>query len=392
MVNNKIGARAVIISMLLTFACTLSTANMSARTPENQKQTEAARASRAYQANAPSASREASATRFKGNIAQSRFEMTLRREGNSLNGSYFYAKSGSANALSLRGKIDASGNFTMQEFDSSGKQTGEFKGVWKEEQNQPGASLEGEWRKPNAREGQPFWASEQMLSFTNGARITNKQIKESFKAKRLDITAEYPELTGSENASGFNQLVKTRVTEETAEFKKQMLAVSAEDLKALPAGVNNYIDISYDIEHADNDLISVSFLESSFTGGAHPNYNYFTITYDLKNGRELSLAELFRPGAKYLEMLSAYAIKDLQSRKAPDSNENMGLAQDIFADGATPKAENYDRWNITKKGLMFTFDPYQVGPYAYGAHFVIVPYAKLKEIARPDGALAKMMK
>ncbi|HEX8920127.1 MAG TPA: DUF3298 domain-containing protein, partial [Pyrinomonadaceae bacterium] len=315
----------------------------------------------------PSIAQESSGTQFKGNVAQARFEMTLRREGNSLSGSYFYAKSGSANKLSLRGEIDASGQFTMQEFDSTGKQTGEFKGTWKDDPNQSGASLEGEWRKPNAKEGQFFFASEQMLSFTNGTQVVNRRINESVKAKRLDLSAEYPELTGGAHAAGFNQLVKSRITRELADFKKQMTALSAEDLKMLPAGVNNYLDIGYDIEYGDDDLISVSFLEGNFTGGVHPNYGYFTITYDLKAGRELKLSELFKPGAKYLEAVSAYATKDLQSRKMPDSDENMGLAQDIFADGATAKAENYQNWNITKKGLMFTFDPYQVGPFAAGS-------------------------
>jgi hypothetical protein len=335
---------------------------------------------------------ESAGTQFKGSVAQSKFEMTLRREGNNLSGSYFYAKSGSANKLSLRGEIDPNGNFTMQEVDSSGKQTGEFKGIWKDNPNQSGASLEGEWKKPGAKESQSFWAYEQTVSFTNGTRITNRQINESVKAKRLDLTAEYPELTGGTNAAGFNQIVKSRVTKELAAFRKQMMGLSAADLKMLPQGMNNYIDIGYNIEYADNDLISVSFLEGNFTGGAHPNYNYFTITYDLKNGRELKLSELFKPGAKYLEAVSAYATKDLQSRKMPDSNENMGLAQDLFADGATAKAENYQNWNITKKGLMFTFDPYQVGPYAAGSQTVIVPYAKLNEIAKADGVLMKMMK
>ncbi|HEX8138525.1 MAG TPA: DUF3298 domain-containing protein [Pyrinomonadaceae bacterium] len=339
-----------------------------------------------------SKAQDEAATQFKGSIAQARFEMTLRREDNSLSGSYFYLKSGSANKLSLRGEIDAKGQFTMQEFDSSGKQTGEFKGTWKDDPNQSGASLEGEWRKPNAKENQWFSASEQMLSFTNGTQVVNRRISESVKAKRLDLSAEYPELMGGANASGFNQLVKSRITNELAGFKKQMMAMSAEDLKMLPAGVNNYLDIGYNIEYADNDLISVSFLEGNFTGGVHPNYNYFTVTYDLKTGKELKLSELFRPGAKYLEAVSAYAIKDLQSRKMPESDENMGLAQDIFAEGATAKAENYQNWNLTKKGLMFTFDPYQVGPYAAGSQTVIVPYARLKEMAKPDGALMKMMK
>lgn len=335
---------------------------------------------------------ESAGTHFKGSVAQARFEMTLKREGNNLSGSYFYAKSGSANKLSLRGEIDSNGNFTLQEFDSSGKQTGEFKGTWKDEPEQSGASLEGEWKKPGAKEGQWFSASEQLVSFTNGTQIINRQLSESVKAKRLDLTAEYPELTGGTNVAGFNQLVKSRVTKELADFKRQMMSLSAADLKMLPQGVNNYMDIGYNIEYADNNLISVSFLEGNFAGGVHPNYNYFTITYDLKNGREIKLSELFKPGAKYLQAVSAYATKDLQGRKMPDSDENMGLAQDIFAEGATAKAENYRNWNITKKGLMFTFDPYQVGPYAAGSQTVIVPYSQLKEIAKADGALMKMMK
>lgn len=342
--------------------------------------------------NARSAAQDSGGTRFKGNIAQARFEMTLRRAGTELNGTYFYIKSGSASLLTLRGKIEANGNFTMQEFDSAGKQTGEFKGIWKEEPNQSGASLEGEWKKPNAKDWQAFWASEQMLFFSNSTQIINKQINESLKAKRIDLNAEYPELAGGANVSGFNQVVKTRINRDLADFKKAQMSLSAEDLKMFPEGMNSYIELSYNVEYADNDLISVSFLEGSFTGGAHPNYNTFTITYDLKNGKELKLAELFKPGSKYLEAVSAYAIKDLQSRKIPDSDENMGLAQDSFADGALPKAENYQSWNLTKKGLMFNFDPYQVGPYAVGPQTVIVPYAVLKEIARADGALAKMMK
>lgn len=331
-------------------------------------------------------------TYFKGSVAGVKVEMTLRRAGDQLQGSYFYTKSGPANPLSLRGRIDASGKFTMQEFDATGKQTGEFKGTWSDDPDQAGVLLEGQWNKPGGKEGQGFALYEQLASFTNGTRVVSRQMNESLKAKRLELSAEYPELTGGGNYSGFNQLVKTRVAKELADFKKQMMGVSAADLKMLPEGMNNYIEIGYDVEYADNDLISVNFLEGNFTGGAHPNYNYFTITYDLKNGRELKLAELFKPGAKYLEAVSAYATKDLQERKEPDSGENLGLAQDLFAEGATAKAENYQNWNITKKGLMFTFDPYQVGPYAAGSQTVIIPYARLREIARPGGLLERVAK
>jgi hypothetical protein len=372
MSGNKISVYVVVFLLLLTFARTSSATSGEFYTSFAQRQ--------------------AAETRFKGSVAQSRFEMNLRRDGERLSGSYFYIKSGSANHLKLSGTIDGSGKFTLQETDAAGKQTGEFTGIWAENTNEAGASLEGEWKKPKDKEAQFFVAREQMIYFARATQISASQVNETIKAKRLEMSAIYPYLTGTANAAGFNRLVKTRVTGELAAFKKLMMATAAEDLKYLPAGVNNYIDIGYDIEYADDDLISVSFLRSDFTGGAHPNYNFLTITYDLKNNREIKLGELFKPGTKYLGTLSAYAIKDLQSRKDAESGENRGLAQDIFADGAMPKPENYARWNITKKGLMFTFDPYQVASYAEGSQSVMIPYSALKSIARPDGALAKFMK
>ena len=336
--------------------------------------------------------RQTAETRFKGRIVQSRFEMNLRRDGERLSGSYFYIKSGGANALKLNGTIDRNGKFALRETDAAGKQTGEFTGVRKEDASDAGASLEGEWKKPKDKEAQSFAAREQMIYFAGATQIVAVPVNETIKAKRLEMSAVYPQLAGAANAAGFNRLVKTRVANEIAAFKKQMMTMSAEDLRMMPAGMNNYIDIGYDIEYADDDFISVNFVRSEFTGGAHPNYNFLTVNYDLKNNRELKLAELFKPGAKYLGTISAYATKDLRNRTFPDSSENLGLAQDVFADGALPKPENYARWSITKKGLLFTFDPYQVGPFAAGAQYVIVPYAALKSIARPDGALAKYVK
>jgi len=373
---------------MLAFACVFNAPNVNAGASGNQRQVKEAKGMISFQ----TGEQESGGTRFKGNISQARFEMVLWREGGELRGNYYYDKSGSANRLTLRGKIGADGSFTMQEFDSAGRQTGEFKGKWTDDPNDAGASLEGDWKKPGGGEAQSFIASEQMVFFTDGTQIVDRQIKESIKPRRLDLSAEYPELAGGANVAGFNQLVKSSVTGAFADFKKQMAELTAEDIKSLPSGINNYIDIGYNVEYADNNLISVSFLESTFAGGAHPNYDFYTITYDLKQGRELKLSDLFKPGARYLAAVSDYATRDLQSRKDPDSKENMGLAQDVFADGAKPTAENYARWNITRKGLMFTFDPYQVGPYAYGSQTVVIPYARLKDIARPDGVIARMAK
>ncbi len=41
---------------------------------------------------------------------------------------------------------------------------------------------------------------------------------------------------------------------------------------------------------------------------------------------------------------------------------------------------------------MFSFDPYQVGPYAAGRQAVIVPYSALKDILDPNSAVGPLMK
>ena len=143
------------------------------------------------------------------------------------------------------------------------------------------ASLEGDWLKPGqTSDGIGFYAFEQMVYFTN-TQMTTRGIKESIKLKKATLSAEYPELSGNANAAGFNQLANARVMRSLAEFKKDLAGVTAADIK-LMGEMGNYIDVGYDVEYADDDLISVNFGEDTFSGGAHPNHGTFTLTYDLK--------------------------------------------------------------------------------------------------------------
>ncbi|MEP6947609.1 MAG: DUF3298 domain-containing protein, partial [Acidobacteriota bacterium] len=320
------------------------------------------------------AAQERAGSLFSGTVGSAKVEMDIKRDGGTLTGSYYYRKSGSGNRLMLSGTISGDGSFTMQETDAAGKQTGEFTGKWIEDPNDSGVALEGEWLKPGQKaDGLGFYAFEQMVFFTS-TKITTREFKETIKAKKAELSAEYPELTGHPNAAGFNQLAKALAMRSIASFRKDLASLTAADVKQM-GEMGNYVDVGYNVEYADDDLISINFGEDTFEGGAHPNHGTFTLTYDLKAGREIKLADLFKPGAKYLTMIAAYALRDLKGRKDPESGENRGLAQDIFADGAKPIAENYKNWNITKKGLLFTFPQYQVASYADGPQTVIIPYS-----------------
>lgn len=318
---------------------------------------------------------------FRGYVSGTPIEMTLTRSGDKLSGSYLYTKIGKP--LKLEGTINADGNFTLTETDANGKKTGMFAGKWSEDKNSNGATLDGDWNKPSAKDDKlGFVAYEQIVEFTGAAKITSQGLKESNKPKRFDITVEYPQIAGIDAAVAgkFNALAKLKAMNQVARFKKDMLAMTAADLKMMSPDTNSYLEVNYDIEWATDKLVSIHFINSEFSGGAHPNYESATLNFDSTNGKEIKLADLFEPKSAYLKTISEYAIADLKSR-----GEDLTDAETIES-GAGAKPENYANWNLTNKGLMFTFDPYQVASYAAGMQTVIIPYDKLQSIMRKDVA------
>lgn len=148
------------------------------------------------------------------------------------------------------------------------------------------------------------------------------------------------------------------------------------------------LNVGYTVILAQDDLISIKFdVGSYYQGAAHPNSYSDVINFDLKNGKQLKLSDLFKPGSKYLQAVADYAIADLKKQ-----GKDKGLTDEEIQNGAAPQAKNYQSWNITRKGLNVTFDSYQVGPYAAGPQFVMVPYANLKEVINPDGPIAQFAK
>lgn len=319
--------------------------------------------------------------------------MKLVRTADRLNGSYYYQKVGTK--IDLRGSVDKDGNITLEEFDPAGKQTGIFKGLWQLKADDGLIIISGNWSKPPGEKGAEkktaFSLHEEPIAFSGDADIATKQIKESNKKLRYEVDARYPQLTGGTNPNfeKFNQAVRASVTKTVGDFKKEMASPDEQDTGGVETAGSD-ISISYTVALAQDDLISIELsVGSYYQGAAHPNSYTEVINYDLKNGKQLKLSDLFKPGARYLQAISAYCISDL--KKQSKAAEGM-LDDSSIASGAGPDPKNYQSWTITKKGLGIHFDPYQVGPYAAGPQFVSVPYATLKDLVNPDGPIAQFAK
>ncbi|HEX3184098.1 MAG TPA: DUF3298 domain-containing protein [Pyrinomonadaceae bacterium] len=327
---------------------------------------------------------------FKGSIGSTLdLQMKLVRNGDQLVGSYYYQKVGKI--IGLRGTVDKAGNLSLDEFDQSGKQTGMFKGLWTIDKEDGLITLAGNWSKPPGEKGDDkktaFSIHEEPISFTGDVDIVAKSVKENNKTLVYEIDAQYPQLTGGTNPNfeKFNALARSFVMKTVAGFKKDMAPEEGEEPR--PEGsMGSDLGISYTINLAQDDLVSVQFdIGSYYQGAAHPNSHSETLNYDLKNGKQLRLADIFKPGSKYLQTLSTYCIADL---KKQSKEKNTELLDDMLNEGVSPKATNYESWTITKRGIGINFDSYQVAPYAAGPQFVMVPYSALKDLIKPDGPIA----
>jgi len=214
-------------------------------------------------------------------------------------------------------------------------------------------------------------------------RFVVKRLRENNRKMKYTIDVKYPQLAAASDprAARFNREVSAMVMKGVTEFKKDF---------PLPADMNppdmgSSYDVTYSVELATRDLVSLSFLVVTYSAGAaHPQHFSAVYNYDLARGRKLELGDLFKPNSNYLRVISDYCISALKRELGANADAEW------INTGAGPKLENYGGWNVTRKGLEITFDAYQVASYAEGDHEVVIPYSTLKNISAPDGPLASV--
>lgn len=214
-------------------------------------------------------------------------------------------------------------------------------------------------------------------------RFAPRQIREANRRQRYTIKARYPQAMG---AAGDARL--TKLNQELRKFIEKELKSFRADA-APPEGrtfsAGSTFDSRYEVEYAANDVVSLGFvINTYFEGAIHGNYQTISFNYDLNSDRVLALKELFKPDSNYLKLISDYAIASLKKELSADPDF------DWIKSGAGPEEKNYQSWNITRKGLVITFDPYQVASYAEGPHEVVIPYSVLKNVIDPNGPLDRI--
>ena len=128
---------------------------------------------------------------------------------------------------------------------------------------------------------------------------------------------------------------------------------------------NNDVSIRYD----EDDILLLEENTSQYTGGAHGMYGTSLQVLDLANNKVLKLSDVTTADSATLEHLLEKAFRKDYNLKKTDSLSNL-LFEDYLAAN--------DNFYITRKGLGFLYNPYEVASFAAGIIEVFIPFKEMK--------------
>lgn len=135
----------------------------------------------------------------------------------------------------------------------------------------------------------------------------------------------------------------------------------------------------------NDSLLSYAVEYSDYEGGAHGSYRITYTNIDLNKLVTLTEEDLFAPGyfKPLTEKIMAQLMKSYDA-PAPDSLLMKGFftLEDIVP--------NNNFW-LDEKNIHYSYNQYEIAPYAMGVIDVSVPYTELSDILLPEGVIAKYL-
>jgi hypothetical protein len=311
---------------------------------------------------------------YRGRLDNKHIQMELTRQGDVMIGSYFYDQF--QKDLRLEGRFNNEGRLELREMDAAGRKTGSFVCKRKDEREALTFDLECDWTKPDGSGQLPVFLTEQSIDLPKGLAIKPHQLYERGRI----VNASYPELISS-GPRRFNAPVLRRLRQSINEF--------------IPDRERNVsFDANYNVLLATDEIISIEMEADSYSGGAHPNEEWWTFNYDVRNDRALQITDLFRdePGFKAaIWKYAATAINKLDEQielsearsegRQPEKREQPIVEGDEFPEILA--------WGFTPTGIAVYFDfPHVMAVFTK----VVVPYAEVKDYLKPNVPIAKFVR
>jgi hypothetical protein len=199
-----------------------------------------------------------------------------------------------------------------------------------------------------------------------------------------DTQIRFPRLTAYKDVTTMN-----RVNAQIDELSKEFGCPA-------PRGKDDWYKVFSRVEFGAKDIFSIYASANYHCGGPYPtNDANMSLTFDLRTGKKVQFAELFRSyDANKVQILKIIFARQLErtekllaAGKKSDENSNCEENFDLFTLENLRDSEY--AYNFSERGLVV--QPQWPHAVEACAERVTVPYQQLKEFAAPNGILARIL-
>ncbi len=150
-----------------------------------------------------------------------------------------------------------------------------------------------------------------------------------------------------------------------------------------PAWYWYYMSTGNKILFQNDSLLSYAVEYSDYEGGAHGSYRITYSNIDLNELVTISEEDLFAPG--YYRELTDKIIQTLMKEYDVEAPESLLMKGFFTIEDIVPN----DNFWLSEYAIHYSYNQYEIAPYAMGVIDVTVPYSELSNIILPKGIIAR---
>ncbi|MCU0371170.1 MAG: DUF3298 and DUF4163 domain-containing protein [Bacteroidales bacterium] len=300
-------------------------------------------------------------------------------------------------SMPVNGKLNAMNVFEFSEFNPDVKGSS-FKGEFKD------GIITGTWTSSDGRKQLPFKATETYPLGTMAFKVNYLKDKALLTGKSNSPTADlhlslllpvdYPVASIADSVTAF--IYEDFFEKAGPETDPSLLLGQARDLyfrnyKTSNQDIYQEGSASFNWEkiqetrilHNEHDVLSVENFTYGYTGGAHGlSVSKFRVI-DLQDGHQVSLDEVFRDNYQndLRDILNAAA------REKYKLGRNQSLLEAGFFNESLDPGSNF---YITKDGIGFYYNQYEVAPFALGPVEIFINYREIRRLLHPDSPAKRL--
>lgn len=189
------------------------------------------------------------------------------------------------------------------------------------------------------------------------AAVTEKNITDEGEFYRIDYKVPVVSLEGkyAENAARLNSAIMEEFNKVQAENSQLANGVSADDF--FEPDMKYEFTVDYKVQYNKDGLISIVMTYYFYTGGVHGGSYRVAYNYDLIEGKELQLQDVFSKDINAYNLVKEEVTKQMQQDEEYTSFDSINTVN------------NYSKpfnFYFTEQGVVIWFDQYEVASYAKG--------------------------